>query len=127
MDSRLATSLQQRTTGKNVAVKCGDAAAMAFPERSFASVVCFTMLHHVPSAQLQDRLFAEVYRVLRPGGIFAGTDSRRSLLMQLFHLHDTMVLVDPMKLPARLESAGFADVDVELRTDRFRFSAMRPA
>jgi len=126
-DFRLANALQHRTDGMNVVVKCGDATAMSVPEQSFTSVVCFTVLHHVPSPHLQDRLFAEVYRVLRSGGVFAGTDSRKSLMMQLFHLHDTMVLVDPMKLPARLESAGFTDINVELSSARFRFSARRAA
>jgi len=51
------------------------------------------MLHHVASPALQDRLFAEVYRVLRPGGAFAGIDSMRSVLMRIFHIRDTMVLV----------------------------------
>jgi ubiquinone/menaquinone biosynthesis C-methylase UbiE len=33
------------------------------------------MLHHIPTAAQQDQAFAEVARVLRPGGTFAGTDS----------------------------------------------------
>jgi ubiquinone/menaquinone biosynthesis C-methylase UbiE len=48
------------------------------PDAAFDGVVCFTMLHHVPSALLQYRLLAEVARVLRPGGVFAGTGSRSS-------------------------------------------------
>jgi len=77
-------------------VHCGDATAMPFPDRSFSSAVCFTVLHHVPSTGLQNRLFSEVYRVLRPGGTFAGMDSMNSPLMQVFHFRDTLVLVDPM-------------------------------
>ncbi len=99
---------------------------MSFPDQSFSAVVCFTVLHHVPSARLQDKMFAEVCRILRPGGVFAGTDGRKSILIQAFHLGDTLVVVDPMKLPARLESAGFMDIDVELGRDRFRFRAKRP-
>ena len=34
------------------------------------------MLHHVPTDRLQDRLFAEAFRVLRPGGVFAGDRGR---------------------------------------------------
>ena len=33
------------------------------------------MLHHVPSPALQDRVFSEARRVLRPGGVFVATDS----------------------------------------------------
>ncbi len=126
MDFTQADSLQRRTAGKNVVVRCGDATAMSFPDQSFSAVVCFTVLHHVPSARLQDKMFAEVCRILRPGGVFAGTDGRKSILIQAFHLGDTLVVVDPMKLPARLESAGFMDIDVELGRDRFRFRAKRP-
>jgi ubiquinone/menaquinone biosynthesis C-methylase UbiE len=48
---------------------------MPFDDESFSGAACFTMLHHVPSPEAQDRLFAEVGRVLRPGAPFAGTDS----------------------------------------------------
>jgi hypothetical protein len=30
------------------------------------------MLHHMPSPRRQDRLFAEIRRVLQPGGILVG-------------------------------------------------------
>lgn len=127
VDPALASSLTRRTADTNVSVQCGDGTAMPFPDHVFSGAVSFTVLHHLPTPSLQNRLFAEVYRVLRPGGVFAGTDSMRSLLMRIFHFHDTMVLVDPMGLPARLESAGFIDVDVELGAGRFRFSAKRRA
>ena len=106
-------------------VQCGDATAMPFGDRTFSGAVAFTMLHHVPSQELQDRVFAEVYRVLRPGGIFAGTDSMPSFLMRIFHIRDTLVLVDPKTLPARLEAAGFEEIKVEEGDGRFRFSARR--
>lgn len=126
-DFLLAEALRHRMAGTNVRVQCGDATAMPFPGQSFSAAVCFTMLHHVPSAGLQDRLFTEVHRVLRPGGVFVGTDTMKSLVMRVFHLHDTLVLVDPISLSAKLESAGFTDVDVELGAGRFRFRAQRSA
>ena len=44
------------------------------------------MLHHIPSLDLQDRAFAEIARVLRPGGTFAGTDSLGAgLVFKLIH------------------------------------------
>jgi hypothetical protein len=45
------------------------------------------------------------------------------LRFRLVHLHDTMTLVDPDTLPARLTAAGFTDVQVEQVPGRFRFSA----
>lgn len=126
-DLSLADTLKSRLDSTNVNVRCGDATAMPYEDRRFSSVVSFTMLHHIPAAELQDRLFREALRVLKPGGILAGVDSLPSLLMRVFHIGDTMVLVDPGRLPDRLRSAGFADVRVEAGAGRFRFSARRPA
>jgi SAM-dependent methyltransferase len=126
LDSELASQLQARLQGTNVRVVEGDAAKMPFEDKSFSGAVSFTMLHHVPSAELQDRLLAEVYRVLKPGGTFAGTDSRWSAGFQLFHLFDTMVVVDPSSFAKRLEAAGFTDVKVDLAKRAFRFRAKRP-
>jgi SAM-dependent methyltransferase len=83
------------------------------------------MLHHVPSVALQDRLLAEVARVLRPGGIFAGVDSLYSRAFGLLHLFDTMVVVDPRTFPRRLQAAGFGDVEIEVNERAFRFRARR--
>lgn len=127
IDPILAGSLRHRMANTNVSVQCGDATAMPFPDQAFSGVVSFTMLHHTPSPALQDRLFAEAYRVLRPGGTFAGTDSMKSILMRIFHICDTMVLVDPRTLPARLEAVGFKGVKIAIGAGRFRFLAHRPS
>jgi predicted methyltransferase len=100
---------------------------MPYRDRIFSGAVSFTMFHHLPSPALQNRLFAEVYRVLAPGGVFAGTDSMRSPLMSIFHIRDTMVLVDPATFPRRLEGVGFKDVNIEIGAGRFRFLARRPS
>jgi ubiquinone/menaquinone biosynthesis C-methylase UbiE len=109
-----------------VAVVNADASSLPFSANSFSGAVAFTMLHHVPSPKLQDRILAEVWRVLRPGGVFAGSDSRWSLAMPIVHLFDTMVLVPPETLPARLQATGFTDVSVDNAKGRFRFSARKP-
>ncbi|HEY6419550.1 MAG TPA: class I SAM-dependent methyltransferase [Candidatus Binataceae bacterium] len=127
IDQGFSDSLAQRMKGKNVTVLHGDATAMSFPAAAFDSAVSFTMLHHVQSAALQDRLFAEVARVLRPAGVFAGMDSVYSKSLRLLHVFDTMVLVDPATLPGRLESAGFTDVSVDTNPYAFRFRARRRA
>jgi ubiquinone/menaquinone biosynthesis C-methylase UbiE len=127
IDARLASALRRRFDGSNVTVVEADASALPFADNSFSGAVAFTMLHHVPSPQLQDRILAEVRRVLRPGGTFAGTDSRWSLMMPLVHLFDTMVLVPPEGLAPRLVAAGFTAVAVESAKSRFRFSARKPA
>jgi SAM-dependent methyltransferase len=124
-DRNLAEILRQ-TVSENVTVRCEDATAMSLPSASFDGVVCFTMLHHIKSAELQNQLFAEVARVLKPGGIFAGTDSLKSRTLGLIHLFDTLVPVDPETLPRRLTAAGFENVKVELNPYAFRFRASKP-
>jgi SAM-dependent methyltransferase len=126
IDPRLADALKRRLQDTNAKVVEGDATAMPFADGSFSGAVSFTMLHHVPSASLQDRLLTEVCRVLKPGGVFAGSDSRWSMSFHLIHLGDTMVVVEPETFAARLEAAGFTDVSVETAKRAFRFRAYRP-
>jgi SAM-dependent methyltransferase len=126
VDPALADGLR-RTFGDRVDVHTGDGAELPFPDASFDTVVCFTMLHHVPSAQHQDRLLVEAARVLRRGGMFAGSDSRLSLRFRLLHVGDTMVVVDPATLPDRLRAAGLVDVHVDESPRSLRFRATRPA
>jgi SAM-dependent methyltransferase len=128
IDERLATALAGRMRGSNVRVVHGDGTAMPFSDGSFSGAVCFTMLHHVPSPALQDRLLAEVCRVLRPGGVLAGSDSvGGTLVFRLLHIRDTMVLLDPAGFPERLRRAGFDGVAAERGNGRLRFRAVRPA
>ncbi len=126
IDADLATRLRDRFAGTNVTVETGDATALRFADGTFTGAVSFTMLHHVPSSALQDRLLREVRRILRPGGVFAGSDSRTSTVFRLAHVADTMVLVDPKTMPERLTEAGFTDVDVQVAKDAFRFRATVP-
>jgi SAM-dependent methyltransferase len=85
----------------------------------------FTALHHVASPELQNRLFHQVHRVLRPDGLFVGTDSAETTARWLLHEGDTYVPVDPSALAPRLHNAGFVEIVVEEVTDRFRFLARR--
>jgi ubiquinone/menaquinone biosynthesis C-methylase UbiE len=118
----------RRTLDDDVEVVQADATAMPFSDSRFSAVVCFTMLHHVPSPALQDRLFAEVFRVLRAGGVFAGTDSLGTgRAFKLLHVRDTLVPVAPEGLPSRLRQAGLIEPQVELGGRSFRFQARKPA
>ena len=125
VDAAAAASLQSRLDGTGVRVVHGDGAAMPFADGSFSGVVAFTMLHHVPSTALQDRLLTEARRVLRPGGVFVGFDGVGSFLFRLIHLGDTYTPVNPDTFGPRLEAAGFAEVAVERGWARFRFRAAR--
>jgi SAM-dependent methyltransferase len=125
IDADSADALRQRLNGSGVSVVHGDGTAMPFPDGSFSGVVAFTMLHHVPTLALQDRLLAEAGRVLRPGGVFAGFDGVGSLPFRLIHLGDNYNPVNPDTIGRRLQAAGFRDVAVERGWGRFRFRATR--
>jgi len=131
IDPELAAALRKRLGGR-VDIVDGDGTAMPFADGSFSAAACFTMLHHVPAAAMQDQLFAEVRRVLRPGGVFAGTDSvGGGLIFKLAHLGDINVPLDPAKLGTRLEDAGFERVAIDhgpgAAAKTVRFRAYRPA
>ena len=127
IDRSLGEALKRRLANTNVNVILGDATNIQVEDKTFSSAVSLTMLHHVPSAKLQDKLLSEVYRVLRPGGVFAGIDNTASMSFRLIHIGDTMVAVDPDTFSERLEAAGFKGVRVDKRRRRFRFRARRPS
>ncbi|MDQ6674828.1 MAG: class I SAM-dependent methyltransferase [Chloroflexota bacterium] len=131
VDPSLAALLADRLSGSNVEVVHADGAALPFDDRRFSGATSFTMLHHVPSPELQDRLLSEVRRVLRPGGLLVGVDSIDGPEWRELHTGDTCVPVDPDTLAARLDRAGFMDIEVERASlepsRRFRFSARAPS
>jgi ubiquinone/menaquinone biosynthesis C-methylase UbiE len=117
----------RREFGERVTVTQADATEMPFDDARFSSVVCFTMLHHLPSSALQDRLLGEASRVLRPGGVLAGTDSLGTgLLFKLIHIGDTLVPVAPDRMCERLERAGLLEPRVDRGGRSFRFRAQKP-
>ncbi len=124
IDGPMAARLQERYVDRARIIN-GDGTDTGLPAGEFSSVVSFTMLHHVPTADLQDRLFAEAFRVLRPGGVFAGSDGVPSLWFRMLHLADTCNPVAPEALPDRLRTAGFDDVEVEVRAGRQRWRATK--
>jgi SAM-dependent methyltransferase len=112
--------------GDKVTVVCADATQSGLPSQAFTAVTCFTMLHHIPTAAGQDRLFMEARRILRPGGLFVGTDGLDTPERRDLHSDDIFVPVDSDTLPGRLASAGLCDVQVAVDGDRIRFLAHAP-
>lgn len=127
IDPKLAASLSSRLAKSNVRVIEGDATHMPFGNSEFSSAVSFTMLHHVPSSELQDQVLREVWRVLKPGGFFLGSDSLQSWWMRIIHIGDTLVPVNPENFGCRLQHAGFDVLEIQRNTETFRFRARRPA
>jgi ubiquinone/menaquinone biosynthesis C-methylase UbiE len=113
IDEMLASELAERLAGTNVEVVNADATSLPFPDGRFSAALSFTMLHHVPTVEEQNKLFAEAARVLRPGCVFAGVDSHDTPDFRKLHVDDICVPLDPATLEERLKAAGFADVRVD--------------
>ena len=126
LDESLAAGLAERYAGTNVEVVVGDATKLAYPDGSFDSVGCFTMLHHVATAQLQNAILAEALRVLRPGGALVASDSLPGDGLHHFHLGDTCNPIDPGSLIARLQAIGFDRITVVVDDDVLKFIAHKP-
>jgi SAM-dependent methyltransferase len=128
IDDDLAAALADRMAGTNVVVVHGDGTALDLPAGRFSAATCFSVLHHMPSPQAQDRLFAELNRVLRPGAVFAGVDSADTDVIRQAHSGDTFVPIDPSTLGDRLLGAGFVDASVAAFGEhQIRFTAVKPA
>jgi SAM-dependent methyltransferase len=114
-EEEAAARLADRYAGTNVEVARGDAAALGSPglgyqDACFDTVVTCTMLHHVPTRAGQDKVLAEAFRVLRPGGVFLGSDSLPSDGLHHFHVGDTYNPVEPAAFLTRLQTVGFAAI-----------------
>jgi SAM-dependent methyltransferase len=126
IDEAAAAKLAERYAGSNVEVVIGDATKLGYPDGSFDSVGCFTMLHHVPTAALQNKILAEALRVLRPGGALIASDSLASDGLHHFHEGDTYYPIDPGTVVSRLQTIGFGALTVMI-DDRLKFIARKPA
>jgi ubiquinone/menaquinone biosynthesis C-methylase UbiE len=132
IDADLAADLKARLAGTNVSVIWGDGTELPLPDDRFSAATCIAMLHHMPSEEAQDQLFAELRRVLRPGGRFVATDSLDTERIRQAHVDDTYVPLDPTTLESRLRTAGFVDITLAQsgayreRGDQIRVTALKP-
>jgi 16S rRNA A1518/A1519 N6-dimethyltransferase RsmA/KsgA/DIM1 with predicted DNA glycosylase/AP lyase activity len=113
IDVGLVELLQDRFAEQShVEIIHGDATSLSFADERFSGAICFTMFHHVPSTELQDRVLAEIRRVLRSGAALVASDNLASDELAAHHEGDTYNPVDPKTLAGRLEAAGFGDVTI---------------
>jgi SAM-dependent methyltransferase len=74
-----------------------DAQALAYDDASLGAIVLFDVLHHLPSPR---RFFAEVVRVLRPGGRLVMCEPYIGLVSypvyKLLHVEPLVLGVDPL-------------------------------
>ena len=124
-DPDAADRLIKRMAGTNVEVVVGDASDTGFAPESFDTVGSFTMLHHVATFEAQQRVLAQAFRVLRPGGALIGSDSIASDGLHHFHEGDTYNPVEPSSFLTRLQAAGFRRITLMVDDD-LRFVAHKP-
>jgi SAM-dependent methyltransferase len=126
VDAGLAAQLARRLAGSGVEVINGSAERTGLAADRFSAAACFAVLHHTDSAAAQDRIFAELLRVLRPGALLVGSEGYDNERTRRAHDGDQFVPVDPDGLPQRLAAIGFTDIGVEHGEFDFRFHARRP-
>ncbi len=126
VDAGLAAQLARRLAGRDVEVVNGSAEDTGFAPDRFSAAACFAVLHHAETAAVQDRIFAEVWRVLRPGGVLVGSEGYDNERTRNAHVGDQFVPVDPDALPGRLAAIGFTGVVVEHGEYDYRFQARKP-
>lgn len=124
-DHGFAVRLGARVSGTNANVIQGDAATLPFPDDTFTSAIAILTLHHLRSNELQDRAFAEIGRVLRPGGVFLAFEIQDGWMNRVGHIRSTFVPIDPATASTRLSKAGFSRATVDLWRSGFRIRALR--
>ena len=92
----------------------GLAEQLAFPDGTFDVVISRLAIHHLPD-DLKRRAFAEILRVLKPGGHLLIADFKPPSNPILGHITSAvvgshMMRTDISSLPSMLTAAGFVDV-----------------
>jgi ubiquinone/menaquinone biosynthesis C-methylase UbiE len=101
-------------SGLEVVFDVGLIEQLAFPDATFDVVISRLAIHHLPD-DLKHRGFAEILRVLKPGGSVLVADFKPPSNPVLNHITSALVgnhmmHTDVWALPAMLSSAGFVDV-----------------
>jgi len=107
-----------------------DAQALPFTDATFDAVIANHMLYHVPN---RERAYAEVQRVLRPGGrLFAATNGHNALLRWLSQFTGDPQGSDDLPSGFSLDTGGtelarwFADVQVAHYPDALAITEAAP-
>jgi ubiquinone/menaquinone biosynthesis C-methylase UbiE len=124
-DQRFAASLAARYKDRNSSALRGDASSLPFRDRTFSATIAILALHHLSSTELQDHAFAEIYRVLRPGGILLAFEIADTWMHRVSHIRSTFVPVRPESVGSRLTAAGFTTISVDFQRGAFRIRATR--
>jgi ubiquinone/menaquinone biosynthesis C-methylase UbiE len=120
-----AANLAAQDRSGNGDVVQGDAAALPFADNSFSSAIAVLVLHHLRSSEQQDQAFREIYRVLRPGGVFFAVEIPDGWFQRAIHWKSRFVPVPAGGVSARLASAEFCRVSVASRPGGFGLQAFK--
>jgi ubiquinone/menaquinone biosynthesis C-methylase UbiE len=126
-DHKSAMKLRSQGSDGIKATICGDAAHLPFTSQAFSSALAILVLHHLKSTQLQDQMFAEAFRVLRPGGILIVFEIPDSWFHRVGHIRSTFTPLAPSSAFPRLNATGFSKITLDVRKGAFRMTATRPA
>lgn len=109
----------------NVTLVRADAQDLPFRDRSFSGINNAGALHVYDEP---DAAFAEVYRVLQPGGVYVGsTYAESSKLLGKFTARVSGIRrFDPAELHAWLSRIGFSDYEEVRMGDAFIFKTRKP-
>jgi ubiquinone/menaquinone biosynthesis C-methylase UbiE len=120
-----ASGIARRKQSANGAVLQGDASALPFAEETFSAAIAVLVLHHLRTEEAQERAFAEIYRVLRPGGALLVVEIQDGWLQRVVHIRSTFVPLAPASLAARLAPVGFSGVSISFLRGAYRLRAVR--
>ena len=136
--SQTMIAAAQRKPGANITWTIANAESLPIATGSLDGAICFVAHHHFSSP---DRAFAEVHRVLAPGGRFVvfnatGDQMRGCWLVEYFPemMNAAIEFNDRLATEERLERAGFAitsrepySVHPEIRDGFLYFGKYEPA
>ena len=122
-DARSTAKLKVHHDGGPGAAIRGDAAQLPFADQTFSSAIAILVLHHLKTRESQNRMFAEVFRVLRPGGVFIAFEINDGWIHRVGHFKSTFTPVSPGSAFARLTGVGFSRIAVDFTRGGFRLSA----